>query len=338
MTCLPDRLIRRSSSSSPSTPSRITSPSRATRRRLVDDRGLDGGAHVGQVVELRHQAGQQRRLALGQQQSQPRHRRQRLAQPDQIARAGGGQRHPRHQPLEVEHRLQRLAHLAAIGGPERQLLDRVEPIADRLERHQRGQQPGAHQPAAHRGHGAVDLVEQRSGPSPVRRLDQLEVAHRGGIHQQPAGRLAQPQRAHVRQVGLLRVAQVADQGAGGGHRARAVGQAEAVQAAHPQLIAQRLGRRGRHRSSSRPRRSPGWPQWRAARRARRRRWRRRSRAGRAPRRRRPAPDGHARRDTRRPGTRRWRGPGARRRAGSADRRARRRPVTASRNAGSRASR
>ncbi len=76
------------------------------RRRLVDDRGLDGVTHVGEVVELRDEAGDQRRPALAEQQPHPRHRGQRRPQGHQVARARRRQRDPRHQPLEVEHRLQ----------------------------------------------------------------------------------------------------------------------------------------------------------------------------------------------------------------------------------------
>ena len=82
--------------------------------------------------------------------------------------------------------------LAAIGRPDRELFDRVEPIANRFERGQRAQQPGAQQPAAHRRHRAIDLVEQRSGAAAVRRLDDLEVLERGRIDQQAVGELAQP--------------------------------------------------------------------------------------------------------------------------------------------------
>ena len=129
-------------------PSRVKPPSRAKAPRLVDERALDQVAHVGEVVELRDQAAQQRRLHVGQHRPDARHRRQRLAQRDEIARARGAERGARHQPLEVVDRLERLAELAAIGRSERQLLDGVEPVADALERAERAQQPRAQQPAA----------------------------------------------------------------------------------------------------------------------------------------------------------------------------------------------
>ena len=57
------------------------------------------------------------------------------------------QRGARDQTLEILHRLERVAELAALGGAEGELLDGVEAIANRLERDQRAQQPRAQQAA-----------------------------------------------------------------------------------------------------------------------------------------------------------------------------------------------
>ena len=76
---------------------------------------------------------------------------------------------------------QRLAELAALGRAERQFLDRVEPIADALQRAQRPQQPGAEQPPAHRRDRAIDFVEQRSLRSALAAGDHLEVLQRDRI-------------------------------------------------------------------------------------------------------------------------------------------------------------
>ena len=134
------------------------------RRRLVV-RSPDSihCAQVRQIVELADQAAQQRRLALGQQQRAAAARR--ASDRDSAIRSRGpavDSAMRDDQPLEILDRLQRLAHLAALGGPDRELLDGVEAIANRLERGQRAQQPGAQQPAAHRRDRAIDLVEQRS--------------------------------------------------------------------------------------------------------------------------------------------------------------------------------
>ena len=53
--------------------------------------------------------------------------------PDEIARSGDAERGARDEPLEVVHGLQRVAELAALGRAEGELLDRVEPIANRLD-------------------------------------------------------------------------------------------------------------------------------------------------------------------------------------------------------------
>ena len=58
----------------------------------------------------------------------------------------GAERGAGDQPLEILDGLDRVAELAALGRAERQLLDGVEPIADRLERQQRPQQPRARAP------------------------------------------------------------------------------------------------------------------------------------------------------------------------------------------------
>ena len=140
--------------------------------------------------------------------------------PTRVARAGGAERGARDQPLEVLDGLERLAELAAVGRPERELLDGVEPIADGLERDERPQQPGAQQPAAHRRDGAIELVEQRSVAAAFRAFDDLEMLERRRIDQQRVGALAVADRADVREVDLLRAAQIVDERAGGRDRAR----------------------------------------------------------------------------------------------------------------------
>ena len=160
-------MLRRSSSSA-STPSRIMPPSRATA----------GGSSMQRARRARRGCRRDRRArragcgraAPATRSSSSRTRGiggDRLPQRHQIARSRGPERRARDEPLDVVDRLQRLAHLRPLGAAERELLDRVEPILNPLERDQRPQQPGAQQPAAHRRHRAIDLVEQRTGASAV---------------------------------------------------------------------------------------------------------------------------------------------------------------------------
>ena len=120
------------------------------RGRLVLDGAFDPAADVGEIVELADQAPDERRLTFAQQRTNAGDSGQRLAQADEVARPGRRQRHARRQPLQILDGLERLAQLAAIGRAKGQLLDGVEPVANRFERHQRAQQPATQQPAAHR--------------------------------------------------------------------------------------------------------------------------------------------------------------------------------------------
>ena len=85
------------------------------------------------------------------------------------------------------HALQRLAHLAAVGGPEREVFDGVEAIANRLQRHQRPEQPRAQQAGAHRRDGAVDLLQQRARAPALGRFHEFEVLDRQRVDDQPVG-------------------------------------------------------------------------------------------------------------------------------------------------------
>ena len=143
MICLPDRLIVRSSSSSASTPSRVKPPSRASAGGSSTSVASIALAHVGQIVELGDERAHERRLELGQHRPDARNRRQRLLQADEIARPGRAERRARDQPLEILDGLERVAELAALGRAERELLDGVEPIANRFERNERPEQPRA---------------------------------------------------------------------------------------------------------------------------------------------------------------------------------------------------
>src|SRR3989442_3517082 len=110
-------------------------------RRIVDERGIDAIADVDELVELGDERPHERRLQLRQHRAHTRHDHERLLQADEIARARRPERRARDEALEILNRLDRLAKLAALGRAKRELLDRVEAIANRLDRDERSQQP-----------------------------------------------------------------------------------------------------------------------------------------------------------------------------------------------------
>ena len=213
----------RSSSSSASTPSRMKPPSRAraggssTMRRLDRLPQRRSGRRA-----RRRRLRDERRLALAEQQRAP-------AAPRRATGARATSRAGRRWPARrVDTSRSRSCTALSVSRSlprsvvaEGELLDRIEPVANRLERHQRAQQPGAQQPAAHGGDRAIDLVRAASpGAPPSDRLDHFQVLERGRIDQQRVGDVPAGDGADVGEVGLLRVAQVAHQRAGGGHGRR----------------------------------------------------------------------------------------------------------------------
>ncbi len=236
---LPERLMSRSSSSSGVDPVANRAAVARQRRRLVDERRFELLPHVGEVVEPGSQAADERRAQLADEEPHARHRGERLAQRDQIPRAGGAERRAGDQPLHVVDGAQRVLHLRPLGAAEGELLDGVEAILDALQRQQRLEQPGAQQPPAHRRHRAIDLVQQRPGAATVGRLDHVEVPERRRIDDQVVGAGAVGNLADVREIDLLGVAQVLDQRAGGADRGVVAFEPEAEQALRLQLGEQR---------------------------------------------------------------------------------------------------
>ena len=212
-------------------------------RRLVDQRLVEGLAHVHEIVQLGDETLDQRRLELLEPHSHARYGGDRLAQRDEIPRAGRAQRRARDQAVDVVHRLQRLAQLDPGCAAEREILDRIEPILDPLERHEWPQQPAAQQASAHRRDRAVDFMQQRAGAAAVLRLDHLQVSQRDRIHEETIGAGAERDVPHVREVRLLRVAQVLHQRAGGGDGGRPVVEAEPLERLRLQLAEQGAPRR-----------------------------------------------------------------------------------------------
>ncbi len=211
--------------------------------RLFDERAIDEVTDVGEVVELRQQAAEQRRLDGREHHLHTRRCGQRLLQRHQVTRAGGAERRARHEALEIVHRLQRLAELATVRRAEREVLDGVQAVADAFERAERPQQPRAQHAAAHRGDRAIDLVQQRSPGAAVAARDHLEVLQRDRIDDQAVGARSVGDAAHVREVRLLRVAEVGDQTAGCLDGGDAAVESEAFEAVGPELIEQRAPRR-----------------------------------------------------------------------------------------------
>ena len=154
-----------------------------------------------------------------------------MLQPGEVARSGGAKRDARHEPLEVMDRLQKFAKLSTGRAAKGQLLHRVEPVANPLQGDERPQQPRPQQPPAHRGDGAIDLVQQRAIPMAFHRFDHLEMPERDGIDEQAVGGCFERHGAHVRQIRPLRVAQIVEQRARGRHRRRVRIQAEPFETA-----------------------------------------------------------------------------------------------------------
>jgi hypothetical protein len=213
------------------------------RRRLVGERGRQPIANVREVIELGDQAADERRTQLRQQQPHPRDGGNRLAQRGEIARPRGAERGTADQALDIVDGLERLAHLRPLGAAKGELLDRVETILDALDREQRPQQPRTEQPAAHRRHRAIDLVEQRPPLAAVGRLHDLEVPQRRRIDRHAVGAAAEADGADVGQIRFLRVAEVLHQRPRGADSGTAVLEAESLQRLGAKLRQQRAARR-----------------------------------------------------------------------------------------------
>ena len=132
------------------------------RRRLVDKRSLDGVADVGQIVELGHERTHERRLEGRRGSVRTRgmtasdvFRPTRSRGPAVPSAARATSRSRSCTAFTVSRNLPRSV------VEVRQLFDRVEPVADGLERHQRPKQPRSQQAAAHRRDRAIEFVEQR---------------------------------------------------------------------------------------------------------------------------------------------------------------------------------
>ncbi len=157
----------------------------------------------------------------------------------EIARPRSAQRRTRDKALHVVHRLERVLRLGPFGAAVRELLDRVEPVLNALQRDERPQEPAPQEAAAHGGHAAVDLVQQRALAAAGRRLDDLEVPQCRRIDNEVVRAGTEGHLTDVGEIDFLRVAQVMHQRAGGARGGRLVLQAEAEEALRLQLREQR---------------------------------------------------------------------------------------------------
>ena len=185
--------------------------------RLGHERALDLRGHVERRVEVLELQAHERRQALRERLRRGGQRLQRDGERHQVARPGGAERDAAEDAVEVLDACEPVAQPAAVERAERELLDGVEPVLDPLELDERPQDPLAQRPAAHRGPGVVEHVDERAAPAAVRQaLDELEVAARERVDREHVLRAARDERRDVGEVALLRLAQVAQGGAGGG--------------------------------------------------------------------------------------------------------------------------
>ena len=222
-------------------------------RRFVHEHRVEPRSQLGQIVELRREARNQRRLQRCEQHARPRDGAEGYLQSRQIPRAGDAESGARDQALQVVHELERFPNLGAFDAVERQLLDRVQAVADRLECDKRPEQPRAQEAAAHWRHRQIQFVEQGSSTAAFRPLHDFEVLQRYRIDQQMVGLLTQVDARHVSQIGFLGFAQVADEGSSGLRGCGMALEAEALQTAGVQLLSRRAAPLPRRSASHRSR-------------------------------------------------------------------------------------
>jgi len=207
-------------------------------RRVFQQSGGDPIPHVGEVVERSQERLREWRVKIDEDRPHARHARERTLEANEVARSGGSERRPGDEPLEILHGLDRVTELGAFGCPERQLLDRVQPVVYRLERHERTKEPRTQQPAAGRCDCPVNLVEERPLAPSARALHDLEVLEGRLIDEQGVRPLAKGHRSNVRKVNFLCGAQMVEEGSGGRDGRVVPLEAESIKALRAKLVDQ----------------------------------------------------------------------------------------------------
>ena len=210
--------MSRSSSSSASTPSRMTPPSRASAGGSSTSVAAIASRTSARSSSSPTQAADERRRPSARARRRTRGiARERLAQRDEVARAGGAERHARRRGARDRGRRAacraagraRSARKANSSTASRRSWMRSSATSGRSS--QRAQQARAHRrSASDRARDSSDPSRPPSAPS-----SDLEVAERHRIDEQAVAALAPADGADVREIDLLRVAQVLDQRAGG---------------------------------------------------------------------------------------------------------------------------
>ena len=215
-----------------------------------DDAAIDqlqrwlGGDRAGEplrgFVVAAHLGGQRlqaRRVQRRQLLAQRRQHRQAVAQGGQVARARRAQRHPGEDAFQVAQAAEAFAQVG-IGALFDQRGHRLVALAQHLALAQRPVQPAPQQAPAHRGDGGIEHAQQGVAAVAVDPRVQLQVAAGGRVHRDRIAGGFHRDRGQVRQLLLLGLLDIAEQGAGGGDRQRQVLDAETGQVVHAEKAQQ----------------------------------------------------------------------------------------------------
>ena len=205
--------------------------------RLVDQRGLQGGAQIGEVGQRGPGLGQQRSGQRGARLAHGLQRGQAPAQTHEVAGVGDAEGGPAGQPGQVADRLQQTAQRRARLRRLDQGGDRVVTGADRGGAEQGLQHPLPQQASAHRRDRLVEDAEERVARGAVAGLQQLERAHRGLVERHAVVRPQPLQADQVAEAIALRGAHVGQGGGAGGQPGPQIAEAEDLQRRHTELAA-----------------------------------------------------------------------------------------------------
>src|SRR5436309_16104917 len=153
---------------------------------------------------------------------------------------------PADQTLQVGYCSQRRTPATSNPGGGSQIRNSAQALFDPLTVDQRLRQPLPEAACSHGGTGLVQGGHQRSVPPAVSEVtQQLKVAARAGVDDQPAVGRIRHQAPDVRQRAALRLPKVVQERAGGPHGAGEVLTSKAIKGGHPQVRKEKLAGRGR---------------------------------------------------------------------------------------------